>query len=89
MDGSRFRTSDYLTRFEFARCVGLRILQLTTHGKLPENPETIALREILEGINPAVVRRRLPDGTHEDRAIAELKISRSIREQCETHFGNA
>ena len=82
-DGRAHKTTDYLTKFEFTRVLGLRILQLNKHGVTAEDPHAIALREIRDGTNPAVVRRRLPDGTYEDRAVRELRLDTELRRACE------
>ena len=77
------RTTDYLTKFEFTRLVGLRVLQLSSQGTSTEDPQTVALREILRGENPSVVRRKLPDGRWEDRAVTALRLPESLRRMCE------
>jgi DNA-directed RNA polymerase subunit K/omega len=77
------RTTNYLTKFEFTRLVGLRVLQLSSQGTSTEDPQTVALREILRGENPSVVRRKLPDGRWEDRAVAALRLPESLRRMCE------
>ena len=70
-------TTPFLTRFECARVLGLRELQLTeTEGV--EDRRATAIREVLEGKNPAVLRRYLPDGSHEDVAVAKLRLSREL-----------
>ena len=77
----RCRTTDYLTRFELARLIGIRVLQITDHN-LPTDddrtPEQQAVHEIKHGLNPAVVRRYLADGTHEDRRVVDLKLDRAM-----------
>ena len=75
-------TTDYLTKFEFTRVLGLRILQLNTQGMCREDPRDIALRELLNGSNPATIRRTLPDGTYEDRAVRDLKLGTLLRRIC-------
>ena len=78
-----WRTTDYLTKFEFTRLVGLRVLQLSSQGTSTEDPQTVALREILRKENPSVVRRKLPDGRVEDRDVAGLRLPQSIQRMCE------
>lgn len=78
-----FKTTDYLTKFEFTRVVGMRILQLNAHGALAEHPRQLAIREIMEGLNPTVVRRKLPDGSVEDREVRSLQLSSDLRRMCE------
>jgi DNA-directed RNA polymerase subunit K/omega len=62
-----------LTRFEKARIVGARALQvamgapiLVKPSKALSNPIDIALKELEAGILPITIRRTLPDGTHQD-----------------------
>jgi DNA-directed RNA polymerase I, II, and III subunit RPABC2 len=62
-----------LTRFEKARIVGARALQiamgaptLMEPSELLSNPIDIALRELESGILPITIRRTLPDGTYQD-----------------------
>jgi len=75
-------TSEYLTTFEFCRLIGLRVSQIvdmdleTEEGRTPEEQ---AVREIMEGKNPCVIRRYLIDGSHEDRPVSSLKLSSRIR----------
>ena len=82
MAEAAWKTTDYLTKFEFTRVVGLRILQLQSHGTCSEEPRVVALQELLDGSNAAVVRRRLPDGTTEDRPVASLRLSAVLRRMC-------
>ena len=62
-----------LTRFEKARIVGARALQISmgapilievSEGFL--SPIDIALKELEAGILPITIRRTLPDGTYQD-----------------------
>jgi len=62
-----------LTRFERARIVGSRALQIAMGAPIlvepsaaSSNPIDIALRELESGILPITVRRTLPDGTYQD-----------------------
>ena len=68
-----------ITRFERARIVGARALQISMGApilvELPEgvsDPIDIALRELEEGILPMTIRRTLPDGTYQDIALGDL-----------------
>ena len=62
-----------LTRFERARIVGARALQIAMGAPIlspppekPMSPIDIALRELEAGILPITIRRTLPDGTYQD-----------------------
>jgi len=62
-----------LTRFEKARIVGARALQiamgapiLVSPSENLSNPIDIALKELEVGILPITIRRTLPDGTFQD-----------------------
>jgi len=62
-----------ITRFEKARIVGARALQismgapiLVEAGEAYSNPIDIALQEFEGGILPITIRRTLPDGTFQD-----------------------
>lgn len=68
-----------VTRFERARIVGARALQISMGApilvELPEgvsDPVDIALRELEGGILPMTIRRTLPDGTYQDIALGDL-----------------
>ena len=76
------RTTGYLTKFEFARVLGLRMLQLGAEASNDEEPRRVALRELRDGGNPAILRRKLPNGTYEDRAVRDLKLSRVLLRLC-------
>jgi len=62
-----------LTRFEKARIVGARALQISMGAPVllppeetPKSPIEIALKELELGILPITIRRTLPDGTYQD-----------------------
>ncbi len=62
-----------VTRFEKARIVGARALQismgapiLVDANEMYSNPIDIALKELDAGILPMTIRRTLPDGTFQD-----------------------
>jgi DNA-directed RNA polymerase I, II, and III subunit RPABC2 len=68
-----------LTRFERARIVGARALQISLGApilvELPpsvSDPIDIALAELKDGVLPITIRRALPDGTFEDTALSDL-----------------
>lgn len=71
------------TRFERARIVGARALQISMGApvltELPEDvsdPIDIALRELEEGVLPMTIRRTLPDGAYQDIALSHLLKSK-------------
>lgn len=62
-----------LTRFEKARIVGARALQISMGAPIlvdvseaSLSPIDIALKELEAGILPITIRRALPDGTYQD-----------------------
>ncbi len=61
-----------LTRFEKARIVGARALQVAMGAPILVEPSTfsspidIALKELESGVLPMTIRRTLPDGTFQD-----------------------
>ena len=68
-----------LTRFERARIVGARSLQIAMGAPIlvgtPEpraSPIDIAIQELDIGILPLTIRRTLPDGTYQDIPIKWL-----------------
>ncbi len=69
-----------LTRFERARIIGARALQISMGAPLfiepPEesmNEIELALKEFEEGVLPYTVRRKLPDGSYQDIPIQWLQ----------------
>ncbi|UCD46215.1 MAG: DNA-directed RNA polymerase subunit K [Candidatus Bathyarchaeota archaeon] len=73
-----------LTRFERARVIGARALQLSLGAPLlvevPDSmsdPIDIALRELRENALPMTLRRVLPDRTSQDIALNRLMKPRS------------
>ena len=74
-------TTKYMTKYERARVIGARAHQLSMNARPMVDPgaETDALRiaekELSMGRLPMIVRRFLPDGTHEDWHACELLLS--------------
>ena len=69
-----------ITRFEKARIIGARALQISMGAPLlieaPQksiNPIEIAIKEFEGGILPITIRRRLPDGTYQDIPVQWLQ----------------
>ncbi|HZD12325.1 MAG TPA: DNA-directed RNA polymerase subunit K [Candidatus Binatus sp.] len=77
-----------LTRFEKARVVGARALQISMGApvllELPEgtlSPIDIALVELKEGVLPISIRRALPDGTSQNIALKWLLAPETLEER--------
>jgi DNA-directed RNA polymerase subunit K/omega len=71
-----------ITRFEKARIVGARSLQISMGAPILievdttlTSPIDIALKELGEGILPMTVRRTLPDGTFQDIPLKWLMVT--------------
>lgn len=71
-------TKPYLTKYERARLIGFRAVQLA-NGAIPtvpvenlRNVMDIATKELEEKRLPLIVRRRFPDGTYEDWSIDQF-----------------
>ena len=73
-------TTRYLTKYERARVLGTRALQLSMNAPVmvdldgETDPLRIAEKELRERKIPIIVRRYLPDGSHEDWGIDELIV---------------
>ncbi len=68
-----------LTRFEKARIVGARALQVAMGAPIivelsptTSSPIDIALKELESGALPMTIRRTLPDGTYQDLPLKWL-----------------
>lgn len=68
-----------LTRFEKARILGARALQIAMGAPIlvvPDtkrsNPIDIAIMELESGILPITIRRTLPDGSYQDIPLSWL-----------------
>ena len=77
-------TTPFLTKYEKARIIGARALQISKNSPIlisTENlagetdPIVIAEMELREGKIPFIIRRHLPDGSYEDWPVKELKLS--------------
>jgi DNA-directed RNA polymerase I, II, and III subunit RPABC2 len=73
-----------LTRFERAKIIGARALQVSLGApilvELPPSvtdPIDIALRELREDVLPMTIRRVLPDNTYQDIALSDLLKTRA------------
>jgi DNA-directed RNA polymerases I, II, and III subunit RPABC2 len=71
-------TTRYMTKYERARILGTRALQLSMNApplvdiRDETDPLRIAQMEMAENRIPIIVRRYLPDGSYEDWAASEL-----------------
>ena len=74
-------TSKFLTKYEKARVLGTRALQISSgapitvdiSGTGETDPLKIAAQELKKGTLPLIVRRYLPDNTYEDWSLQELR----------------
>ncbi|KAJ5601081.1 DNA-directed RNA polymerase I II and III subunit [Penicillium lagena] len=71
-------TTPYLTKYERARVLGTRALQISMNAPVlvdlegETDPLQIALKELNQKKIPLIVRRYLPDGWYEDWTCEEL-----------------
>jgi DNA-directed RNA polymerase I, II, and III subunit RPABC2 len=72
-------TSKFMTKYEKARVLGTRALQISKNAPLmiqplpgEHDPYKLAERELNERKIPFIVRRYLPDGSFEDWKLSEL-----------------
>jgi DNA-directed RNA polymerase I, II, and III subunit RPABC2 len=72
------RTSPYMTKYERARILGTRALQISMNAPVMVDteglidPMDIAEKELNAKLVPFIVRRYLPDGSFEDWKVSEL-----------------
>ncbi len=77
-DPSKRTTTPYMTKYERARILGTRALQISMGAPVmveldgETDPLNIAMKELTEKKIPIIVRRYLPDGSHEDWKLEEL-----------------
>lgn len=80
-DPTKRTTTPYMTKYERARVLGTRALQIAMCAPLMVEPDgetdplQIAMRELKEKKIPMIIRRYLPDGSYEDWSIQELVIT--------------
>ena len=73
-------TSRFMTKYERARILGSRALQISKNAPLmvdpgdESDPYTLAEIELNEKKIPFIVRRYLPDGSYEDWKVSELYV---------------
>uniref|UniRef100_A0A7S0CAC4 RNA polymerase Rpb6 n=1 Tax=Proboscia inermis TaxID=420281 RepID=A0A7S0CAC4_9STRA len=73
-------TTKFLTKYERARVLGTRALQISMNAPVmvdldgETDPLMIAMKELRERKIPIIIRRYMPDGSHEDWSIDELIV---------------
>lgn len=73
-------TTPYMTKYERARILGTRALQISMNAPVlvdlegETDPLQIAMKELSQKKVPLVVRRYLPDGSYEDWGCEELIV---------------
>ncbi|CAD6569330.1 MAG: DNA-directed RNA polymerases I II and III subunit RPABC2 [Cyphobasidiales sp. Tagirdzhanova-0007] len=73
-------TTPYMTKYERARILGTRALQISMNAPVlvplegESDPLEIAMKELSAHKIPLIVRRFLPDGSYEDWQVSELII---------------
>nr|ACQ58021.1 DNA-directed RNA polymerases I, II, and III subunit RPABC2 [Anoplopoma fimbria] len=74
-------TTPYMTKYERARVLGTRALQIATCAPVmvelegETDPLQIAMKELKSRKIPTIIRRYLPDGSYEDWGCDELVIT--------------
>ena len=80
-DPSKRITTPYMTKYERARLLGTRALQIAMCAPLMVEPDgetdplQIAMKELKEKKIPMIIRRYLPDGSYEDWSVDELILT--------------
>lgn len=82
------QTTPYMTKYEKARILGTRALQISMNAPVlvalegETDPLQIAMKELSQKKIPLLIRRYLPDGSYEDCKISVVKwiATHSIRE---------
>ncbi|KAI9352067.1 DNA-directed RNA polymerase II subunit F [Obelidium mucronatum] len=76
--GDNRMTTAYMTKYEKARVLGTRALQISMNAPVmvplngESDPLVIAMKELRANRIPLMIRRYLPDGSYEDWACSEL-----------------
>ncbi len=74
-------TTPYMTKYERARVLGTRALQIAMCAPVmvelegETDPLQIAMKELKQRKIPIIIRRYMPDGSYEDWGIDELIIA--------------
>ena len=81
------QTTPFLTKYEKARIIGARALQISKNSPIlipseqlagETDPIIIAEMELREGKIPFIIRRYLPDGSYEDWPVSELQLPENL-----------
>ncbi|PIA49599.1 hypothetical protein AQUCO_01300409v1 [Aquilegia coerulea] len=81
------KTSKYMTKYERARILGTRALQISMNAPVmvelegETDPLEIAMKELRDRKIPFTIRRYLPDGSYEDWGVDELIVEDSWKRQ--------
>ncbi|KAJ1294677.1 hypothetical protein BS78_01G164000 [Paspalum vaginatum] len=81
------KTSKYMTKYERARILGTRALQISMNAPVmvelegETDPLEIAMKELRARKIPFTIRRYLPDGSYEDWGVDELIVEDSWKQQ--------
>ena len=73
-------TSQFMTKYERARILGARALQISKNAPLmvdhceETDPYKLAEMELSKNLIPFIIRRYLPDGSYEDWKVSELLV---------------
>lgn len=74
------QTTPYMTKYEKARILGTRALQISMNAPVlvalegETDPLVIAMKELSQKKIPLLIRRFLPDGSYEDWSVQELIV---------------
>eukprot|EP01018_Ginkgo_biloba_P012644 Gb_02982 [translate_table: standard] len=81
------KTSKFMTKYERARILGTRALQISMNAPVmvelegETDPLMIAMKELRDRKIPFTIRRYLPDGSYEDWGVDELICEDSWKRQ--------
>ncbi|CAN1180604.1 DNA-directed RNA polymerases II, IV and V subunit 6A [Linum perenne] len=81
------KTSKYMTKYERARILGTRALQISMNAPVmvelegETDPLEIAMKELRQRKIPFTIRRYLPDGSYEEWGVDELIVEDSWKRQ--------
>ncbi|MCO5595260.1 hypothetical protein L7F22_049300 [Adiantum nelumboides] len=81
------KTTRYMTKYERARVLGTRALQISMNAPVmvelegETDPLEIAMKELRARKIPFTIRRYLPDGSFEDWGVDELIVEDSWKRQ--------